>query len=395
MRSRTVKLTLLFLSTLVLVALLGGTAWALSDTEQLGKNLFFDTNLSRPAGLACAGCHGQSAGYTGPDSSINRRGAVYEGASPGMYGNRKPPSAAYGGNSPVLHYDAVQGWVGGMFWDGRATGWILRDPLAEQAQGPFLNPREQNLPDAKALVTKVQHSGYAWLFEKVYGRHAFANIKVAYANIGRAIAAYERSSTVSSFSSRYDTYLRTGKGLTQQELQGLKLFTTKAQCVSCHSGKDFTDYTYDNLGIPPNPLNPFYNEDTLVVNGNVVNPAGKDWIDLGLGGFLASTAGMTRDYSADAPANEGKFKVPTLRNVDKRPNPGFVKAYGHNGYFKSLEEIVHFYNTRDVDGAGWNDVDWPAPEVATNMNKIEVGNLGLTGRQERAIVAFLKTLTDR
>ena len=376
MRSRTVKLTLLFLSTLVLVALLGGTAWALSNTEQLGKNLFFDTNLSRPAGLACAGCHGQSAGFTGPDSSINRRGAVYEGASPGMYGNRKPPSAAYGGDSPVLQYDPVQGWVGGMFWDGRATGWILGDPLAEQAQGPFLNPREQNLPDAKALVTKVQHSGYAWLFEKVYGPHAFANINVAYANIGRAIAAYERSSTVSSFSSRYDTYLRTGKGLTQQELQGLKLFEGKAQCVSCHSGKDFTDYSYDNLGVPRNPLNPVYSW----------NPLHFKWVDLGLGAYLKDAGNPEVIYAPEM----GKFKVPTLRNVDKRPYPSFVKAYGHNGYFKSLQAIVHFYNTRDVKKAGW-----PAPEVKANINTTQMGNLHLNQGEETAIVAFLRTLTDR
>jgi len=80
--------------------------------------------------------------------------------------------------------------------------------------------------------------------------------------------------------------------------------------------------------------------------------------------------------------------VPTLRNVDKRPNASFVKAYGHNGYFKSLEDIVHFYNTRDVTGAGW-----PAPEYAANMTS-EVGNLGLTTTEEETIVAFLKTLTD-
>lgn len=90
----------------------------------------------------------------------------------------------------------------------------------------------------------------------------------------------------------------------------------------------------------------------------------------------------------------GKFKVPTLRNVDKRPYLGFVKAYGHNGYFKSLEEIVHFYNTRDVPDAGWKGVPWPAAEYAANMNTSEIGNLGLTAVQEKAIVAFLKTLSD-
>jgi cytochrome c peroxidase len=81
--------------------------------------------------------------------------------------------------------------------------------------------------------------------------------------------------------------------------------------------------------------------------------------------------------------------------VDKRPYPDFIKAYGHNGYFKSLNQIVHFYNTRDVDGASWNGVPWPVPEVSANMNTDEMGNLGLSDSQEDDIVAFMKTLTDR
>jgi cytochrome c peroxidase len=86
--------------------------------------------------------------------------------------------------------------------------------------------------------------------------------------------------------------------------------------------------------------------------------------------------------------------VPTLRNVDLRPYDEFVKAYGHNGYFKSLEEIVHFYNTRDVEGAGWEGEPWPAPEVVENVNTDELGDLGLTPEEEAAIVAFLKALSD-
>jgi cytochrome c peroxidase len=100
------------------------------------------------------------------------------------------------------------------------------------------------------------------------------------------------------------------------------------------------------------------------------------------------------DYAQYADANLGKHKVPTLRNVDKRPYLGFVKAYGHNGYFKSLKEIVHFYNTRDVPGAGWNGVPWPPSEMPLNVNTTQLGNLGLTDAEEDAIVAFLQTLTD-
>src|SRR5659263_359605 len=144
------------------------TAASLTEQEQLGKNLFFDTNLSTPPGQACAACHGPEVGYTGPDSDINTHGAVYEGAVKGRFGNRKPPSAAYAGDSPTLTKTAP--FVGGMFWDGRATGWTLGDPLAEQAQGPFLNPLEQNNPDKGDVVSKVTVSNYASLFEEARGK---------------------------------------------------------------------------------------------------------------------------------------------------------------------------------------------------------------------------------
>ena len=121
-------------------------------------------------------------------------------------------------------------------------------------------------------------------------------------------------------------------------------------------------------------------------------------MDQGLGGFLASRP----DYAPYADANMGKHKVPTLRNVGKGL-PGLVKAFGHNGYFKGLEGIVHFYNTRDVKPVCPGDYTeaqalaadcWPVPEVAENVNTAELGDLGLTPAQEAAIVAFLKTLSD-
>jgi cytochrome c peroxidase len=356
-----------------------------TDKQWLGKQLFFDTNLSEPAGQACAACHAPQVGWTGPDSMISLRGAVYEGAVTGRFGNSKPPSSAYGGDSPVLHFDTTNGWTGGMFWDGRATGLTLGDPLAEQAMGPFLNPLEQNNANAGVVVDKVKQSQYANLFMAVWGMHAFDDTEKAYQMIGRSIADYERSAEVSPFESRFDTYLRTGNGLSAQETLGLSLFNGKARCTNCHtsaadpaSGKVlFTDFTYNNLGVPKNPMNPFYLELAF-------NALGASWVDLGLGGYLKSAGYDVSVYTPEL----GKFKVPTLRNVDARPSTGFVKAYGHNGYFKSLEEIVHFYNTRDVPGAGW-----PAPEYAANMTS-EVGNLGLTPAEEEAIVAFLKTLTD-
>jgi cytochrome c peroxidase len=106
------------------------------------------------------------------------------------------------------------------------------------------------------------------------------------------------------------------------------------------------------------------------------------------------------EWIALAPRFDGKIQVPTLRNVDMRPNPDFVKAYMHNGYFKSLKEVVHFYNTRDVlpqckaGDPGEKLTCWPPPENSANVNRKQLGNLGLTDEEEDALVAFLKTLTD-
>src|ERR1035437_10115339 len=356
-----------------------------TDKQWLGKQLFFDTNLSAPAGQPCVTCHAAQVGWTGPDAVTNLGGAAYKGAVKGRFGNRKPPSSAYGGDSPNLHLDATNGWTGGMTWDGHAPGLTLGDPLAEQALQPFVNPLEQNNASAGVVVDKVKQSTYANLFMQVWGTHAFDDTVTAYQMIGRSIADYERSAEMSPYNSRFDTYLGTGNGLTAQETLGLSLFNGKAKCASCHtstadpaSGRVlFTDFTYLNIGVPKNPKNPFYLELAF-------NPLGASWVEMGLGGYLKSAGFVASVYEPEF----GKFKVPTLRNVDTRPSAGFVKAYGHNGYFKSLEQIVPFYNTRDVPGAGW-----PTPEYAANMTS-EVGNLGLTPAEEQAIVAFLKTLSD-
>jgi cytochrome c peroxidase len=356
----------------------GSLAQALTPLEQLGKHLFFDTNLSTPPGQACAACHAPDVGFTGPNASANAGGAVYEGAVTGRFGNRKPPASAYAGDSPILYYDAK-----GETWDGRATGRTLGDPLAEQAQGPFLNPLEQNNPSAADVVTKVSQSDYAALFIQVWGPGSLDPVNDpagSYERIARSIAAYERSAEVNPFTSKYDYYLKGLVKLTKQEKQGLKLFQGQGKCIKCHLLQGpkplLTDFTYDNLGLPKNPANPFYTMPPQY------NPDGANWVDPGLGGFLAAAG-----YADQAQENWGKHKVPTLRNVDLRPSVGFVKAYGHNGYFKSLEDIVHFYNTRDVE-------TWPASEVPQNVNTEELGNLGLTPAEEAAIVAFLKTLSD-
>jgi len=370
----------------------------LTPTEELGKALFFDSSLSTPPGQSCAFCHGPEVGFTGPVSSINAGTVVYPGAVHTRFGNRKPPAASYGGDTPVLHFDAGEGvWIGGVFWDGRATGWTLGDPLAEQAQGPFLNPLEQNNPNPQIVCNKVRAGAYAALFEQVWGPGSLDCVKDiagTYERIARSIAAYERSSEVNPFSSKYDAVLRGEAELTPQEAEGLALFAGKGNCSACHVSEGerplFTDFTYDNLGVPKNPANPFYRMPRRW------NPAGEQWVDLGLGDFLKGQGYAPAVYEPEM----GKVRVPSLRNVDLRPAPDFVKAYAHNGYFKSLKAIVHFYNTRDVlpvctSSSQTPGVDcWPEPEVPINVNRDELGNLGLTDAEEDAIVAFMKTLSD-
>ena len=393
---------------LLLTVLVGSASAELDQKEQLGKNIFFD-KISDPDSMSCAECHAPKVGFTGPIPGINLKGSVYRGAVPQRFGNRKPPSSAYATLSPILHTESNNGeviFVGGNFWDGRATGEILGNPAADQAMGPFLNPVEQNNPSKEAVLEQIATSKYAGLWKEVWGGpisyDTEANISLNYNRTALAIAAYENSSEVNQFSSKYDAYLANEVELTGEESWGLALFNAPnnndgikeeyegGNCAACHSSGDnsplFTDFTYDNLGIPKNPYNPFYDMDTVYLDdGSKINPEGENWIDPGLGGFLA----IVPEWAYLSEANMGKHKVPTMRNVALQPGKAFPKAYGHNGYFKSLESIVHFYNMRDNESE-----EWPEPEVADNINKDELGNLGLNESEEKAIVAFLKTLSD-
>jgi cytochrome c peroxidase len=371
-----------------------GSAGFKTDLAALGKQLFFD-NLSVPNNMACAACHAPEYGFTGPNSGVNIQSGVYRGAIATRFGNRRPPSAAYATFSPVFHYlNDEELFVGGNFWDGRATGERLNSPAAEQALGPFLNPVEQNHPSRLSLLKQVATAKYAPTWITVWGEPLDLSTpeKVAlnYDRVGLAIAAYEGSAEVNQFSSKYDYYLKGMATLTEQEMEGLELFNGKGKCAECHPSDGdqplFTDFTFDNLGVPRNPANPFYKMDRVYLDdGTAINPAGAAWTDPGLGGFLQHHDNPA--WRSLAQVNMGKHKVPTLRNVDKKPGPGNTKAYMHNGVFKSLEEVVHFYNTRDTR-------PWPAPEVSANVNKDELGDLRLTPAEEKAIVAFMKTLSD-
>jgi cytochrome c peroxidase len=401
----------------------------LTPLAQLGKRVFFDQSLSATGTQACSSCHAPDVGFSGPNERFNRMGA-YEGAVHGEFGQRKPQTAAYVGLSPILHIETNGGvatFVGGSFWDGRATGHRLKDPLAEQAQGPLLNPIEQALPDAACVVERVCSGSYASLYRQLspgtcelpalaslrcQSGHPTNDLDPAttkaiaggFDTLARAVDDYEESPEVSAYSSKYDAW-KTGKAqLSTQELAGLAVFTGKGKCANCHvdtappgggpnaKGALFTDFTYDNLGVPRNPANPWYAERR--------NPLGRNWIDRGLGGFL-ETQPKWRQYAQE---NMGRMKVPTIRNVDKRPSLTFVKSYMHNGYFTSLETVVSFYNTRDVKPRCPNIFTseseavaqgcWPEAETPQTVNRKELGNLKLTADEEQALVAFMKTLSD-
>jgi cytochrome c peroxidase len=406
-------------------------AAGLSPLETLGKAIFFDTDLSVNGNQSCASCHDPDQGFSSPHGHFNAEGAVVEGSVPGRFGNRKPPTAAYASPGPVLHHTFEDGdilFVGGAFLDGRATGHALGTVVADQAMGPFLNPVEMGLPHAACVVQKACAADYAADLKTLWGAEiceialpetlaadcanpdakiAIADedlagqVDAAFAAIARSIAAYEASAEVNRYASRFDRHLAGEAVLTEQELAGLKLYEDKALCAECHvldrgpRGEPplLTDFTYDNLGVPRNPANPWYAQAAF-------NPDGAAWLDQGLGATLAADPA----YVSYAEGLMGAQKVPTLRNITKRITPDTERAYMHNGYFKTLEGVVHFYNTRDVLPACAGDMTeaeamaakcWPAAEFPQTMNKDELGNLKLTEAEEADLVAFLKTLDDK
>jgi cytochrome c peroxidase len=453
-----------------------------ASVEILGKLMNFDKNISPNENVACSSCHMPYAGFSGPIPSVNLTMIAYPGSVHFRAGKRTAQRYTYASYFPALDYNATQGaFFGGNFWDSRATGYLIRNPSAEQSQFPPVDPLEMGNPDTACIVYKLSLAKYRPLFEEVWGAGSFdiawpadtASIcatpngaaslggsatpvalspsdrtrsNADYDHWAQSLNAYEHSLSVSPFTSKFDAYLAGKYKLTAKEKAGYDLFRGKGNCNSCHldgrstaptpeapDGTDptaedtgvaanvtpvFTCFGSSNLGLPKNPRDSIYYETTPDSYGFTPNPAGYAYTDYGLGEFLrsgyATAPNPNSSWRKFASTSDGQMQTMTVRDValappqctggTEAPGPYFQKEFFHNGYIKSLKQLVHFYNTRDVyrmpvssgncpAGTVEKVNCWPEPEVPQNID-MTVGNLGLTETEENQIVAFMETLND-
>jgi cytochrome c peroxidase len=345
--------------------------------EDLGRALFFDVNLSQNRTQSCGTCHDPARAFTDwRDSGVGAAASL--GDDGHSLGDRQAPTVSYAALAPAFHQRDDGTWAGGQFWDGRAA------TLAEQAEGPPLNPIEMALPDKAAVVARLQENpNYAREFPALFGEAVFADADTALRALGESLAAFESTEFFSPFDSKYDRYLRGEYTPTEQETLGMTLFFSNqfANCNQCHQlqtlpeaqRETFTSYAYENIGTP-------VNKQLRAANG-----LGDAHIDRGL----------LENPAIDDPAQAGRFKVPTLRNV------ALTAPYMHNGVFTDLRTVLLFYNKYLARGSKaqinpeTGEV-WGAPEVAENiaLEKLESGR-ALDERSIDALLAFMHMLTDK
>src|SRR5580693_6676111 len=233
------------------------------QVRTLGKLLLFDKHLSVNQNEACSFCHTPATGFTGPIQSLNETTVSYPGSVRTRFSNRKPQSYMYAPFAPVLHYNDLQGdFVGGNFWDMRASGYRLQNPSAEQAQGPPTNPVEMGLPDTACVAYRVTKGKYEPLFVQVWGSTIESiqwpanaekvcstpagaggvgpqlslssedrtRANTVYDQFALSIAAYEGSNTVNAFTSKFDAYLAGNASMSSQEMHGYQLFNGQGKC---------------------------------------------------------------------------------------------------------------------------------------------------------------------
>jgi cytochrome c peroxidase len=364
----------------------------------VGEKIFHDQALSVSGRQSCATCHVAEKSHSASDGlSVPLGGPNMD--QPGL---RNTPSLRYASFTPRFHFESDGTPVGGFFRDGRV------DTLEEQAVKPFVTSFEMANTDNAEVLERLKTRPYLGDFTAVFGAAATANADAAMAAVGRALAAYEREDLeFHPFNSKFDAYVAGQASLDPDEMQGLALFNapTKGNCTACHvsAGRNgvkalFTDFTYDNIGVPRNwniPANrPGAGLSYVPQNGAGLGSPDDDYYDLGLCGPLREGVSTTLC---------GAFKVPTLRNVALREH------YFHNGVFDSLTDAVTFYITRDVNAARWYRVaDGSAADIRyndlperyrANVNTAEVPYVPalaptLDAEEIRRLVAFLCTLTD-
>jgi len=356
----------------------------LSAAARLGEQIFRDASLSSSGRQSCASCHSADAAHAAPnDLAVQLGGPLLD-----QQGRRAAPSVRYLTSNRAFRFEADGTPTGGFFWDGRAAS------LQDQAGRPFLTDNEMANGSVAEVVDKLSRASYAEQFKQVFGADIFTRPDDAFARMTLALQQFQREDpALRPFTSKYDAFLRGTARLTEQELRGLALFNRpdKGNCAACHPssrGADgspplFTDFSYDNLGVPRNP--------------EIVLTADPLYHDLGLcereGGDLVSRTDLC-----------GAFKVPTLRNVATR------RVFFHNGRFKTLKDTLTFYVQRDIhpekfystnaDGSVRKFDDLP-PAFRANVNTTEAPyNRGpgdtpaLSDAEIDDVIVFLNTLTD-
>lgn len=350
----------------------GGGSTSTVTLESLGKALFFDVNLSSEGNQSCSSCHDPASGFADPD--VSKSAPVSEGSVAGQFGNRNAPTAAYAVFIPEFIKlttqttdNTISHYQGGQFLDGR------RSNLMEQAKDPFLNPVEMRNADAADVVNKVKNATYADDFKSIFGADAFADTTTAYNNIASAIAAFESSAEVNPFTSKFDAVIAGQASFTASEKRGFDLFKgTKAKCANCHTVNNpadksiFSDFNYYNIAIPVNPGNPAFVADNNFRDG-------------GLG------ASPTLTDPTEQAAEQGKFRTPTLRNIER------TAPYMHNGVYDTLEAVIRHYDIQVSN-------EFIIPEVNSNIAiELDAGGfagLGLQPQEYTDLENFMLTLTD-
>jgi cytochrome c peroxidase len=348
----------------------------------LGEKIFADPSLSASGRMSCATCHDPAHAHAqSNDLSVQLGGAGLDVA-----GTRAVPSLRYLSFTPRFSLD--DGPVGGFNRDGRA------DTLMIQAMRPLLSPNEMANASVEELIRRLAATPYADEFRQVFGDDIFGNPEGAFQALLFALQQYQTlDPDFRPFNSKYDSFLRGHAQLAPAELRGLALFNSpaKGNCAACHPSHRgpngelplFTDFTYDNLGVPRN--------EEIAANAD---PA---YFDLGL-------CGPSRTDLADQADLCGAFKVPTLRNVATR------HVFFHNGRFRTLRDALRFYVQRDTspelfypvneDGTVLKLDDLPQ-EYRGNVNTEEVPYDRVPGEAPRLseaeladLESFLNTLTD-